>query len=65
VQLPRGTIVINLLRRDSVRDDLVPQAAQFEPERWLQSDNPAKRLSTPFGAGPRICPGRYLAMLEM
>jgi cytochrome P450 len=65
VQVPKGTIVINLLRRDSVREDLVPQASRFEPERWLQSDNPAKRSSTPFGAGPRICPGRYLAMLEM
>ena len=65
VQVPRGTIVINLLRRDSVREDLVPRASRFEPARWLQSDNPAKRSSTPFGAGPRICPGRYLAMLEM
>jgi len=65
VQVPKGTIVINLLRRDSVREDLVPQAGRFDPERWLKSDNPAKRLSTPFGAGPRICPGRYLAMLEM
>ncbi|MBJ7467331.1 MAG: cytochrome P450 [Rhodoferax sp.] len=65
VQVPKGTIVINLLRVDSVREDLVPQAAQFAPERWLEANNPAKRLSTPFGAGPRICPGRYLAMLEM
>jgi len=65
VQVPKGTIVINLLRVDSVREDLVPQAAQFEPQRWLEANNAAKRLSTPFGAGPRICPGRYLAMLEM
>jgi cytochrome P450 len=65
VQVPKGTIVINLLRRDSVREELVPQANRFEPERWLEANNPAKRLSTPFGAGPRICPGRYLAMLEM
>jgi len=65
VQVPRGTIVINLLRSDTLREDLVDQAQEFRPERWLQADNPAKPMSTPFGAGPRICPGRYLALLEM
>lgn len=71
VEVPRGMVVINLMRRDSVSDTHVPNAAAFEPERWL-AEGPAgavaghaKRLSMPFGAGPRICPGRYLALLEM
>ena len=71
VTVPAGTIVICLMRRDSVSDDHVPDAKRFNPERWLPGDGPAvdagsaKRLSMPFGAGPRICPGRYLALLEM
>jgi len=65
VQVPQGTIVINLLRSDTLREDLVEHATEFRPQRWLQAYNPAKRMSTPFGAGPRICPGRYLALLEM
>jgi cytochrome P450 len=65
VHVPRGTIVINLLRSDTLREDLVDHATEFRPERWLQENNPVKRMSTPFGAGPRICPGRYLALLEM
>ncbi len=71
VQVPRGMIVIGLMRRDSVSETHVPRAAAFEPERWLKEGAPgalasaAKRTSMPFGAGPRICPGRYLALLEM
>ena len=74
VQVGAGTIVISQLRRDSVGDSHLARAAAFEPERWLTEGTPgqvtgsahsAKRLSMPFGAGPRICPGRYLALLEM
>ena len=74
VQVPAGTIVISLMRRDGVSDEQVPDAASFKPERWLAesepdnpqpSTNPARRVSMPFGAGPRICPGRYLALLEI
>jgi cytochrome P450 len=71
VQIRARTVVINLMRRDSVSDAHVPNAAAFEPQRWLGAGGPgalassAKRSSMPFGAGPRICPGRYLALLEM
>jgi len=71
VQVPPGVMVFSLMRRDSVSDEFIPHAAAFEPERWLveggarQAASAAKRISMPFGAGPRICPGRYLALLEM
>jgi cytochrome P450 len=71
VRIPAGSVVINLMRHDSVSDAHVDRASEFRPERWLpdvEADAAAsslKRLSTPFGAGPRICPGRYLALLEM
>ena len=71
VRVPAGTVVISLLRRDSVSDAFITNASAFEPERWLVQGGPgqqassAKRISMPFGAGPRICPGRYLALLEM
>ncbi len=71
VLVEKDTVIINVMRRDSVSDTHTPRAASFEPQRWLDdgSVNPAathpKRTSMPFGAGPRICPGRYMAMLEM
>jgi len=71
VQIDKGMIVFGLMRRDAVSEDHVPRAAQFDPDRWLgqgavsQAASSAKRISMPFGAGPRICPGRYLALLEM
>ena len=33
-------------------------AAAFRPARWLLAHHPAQRISTPFGVGPRVCPGR-------
>ncbi len=74
VLVPKGVMVFPVMRRDCLNNDLVPRAAAFEPERWLAgaSDGDAalsaqsvKRVSMPFGAGPRICPGRYLALMEM
>ena len=71
VQLRTGTMLICLTRHDSLAESQLPQATQFQPERWLTQGLPgelsagAKRTSMPFGAGPRMCPGRYLALLEI
>jgi cytochrome P450 len=67
--VPAGTVVISVMRFDSVDDAFIPEGNQFRPERWLGeaglSAASAKRISMPFGAGPRMCPGRYLALQEM
>ena len=68
VRVPRGAIVLALMRHDSVSDKHLGEAGRFMPERWLEGALEAgqpKRISMPFGAGPRICPGRYLALLEI
>jgi len=53
---------------DGINEQQASDAGQFVPERWLDEGaerGRLKRLSMPFGAGPRICPGRYLALLEI
>jgi cytochrome P450 len=69
VAVPEGTHVWGVLRHDSVGERLFERPQAFEPERWLESSTPlsapAKRAAMPFGSGPRMCPGRYLALLEM
>ena len=37
----------------------------FRPERWLNSDTRPSKDYVPFGAGPRQCPGIFLAYTEM
>ena len=63
VAVPAGTLVWCVMRHDSVDERRFPNAAGFDPQRWLSGAD--KRIAMPFGAGPRICPGRYLALLEI
>ena len=57
--IPAGTRLILLVRLAAKGE----RADNFDPERQLQEDNgDPKSLS--FGAGPRFCPGRNLALLE-
>jgi cytochrome P450 len=70
VFVPAGTSIVMVMRHDSLREDFFPQADTFMPERWLREGagaaaDHAKRIAMPFGAGPRICPGRYLALMEI
>ncbi|MFZ0494131.1 MAG: cytochrome P450 [Methylocella sp.] len=65
--MPKGTRVW-MLTRPAARDPdhfVEPQA--FRPRRWLGENAGAHDVSAhiPFGSGPRLCPGRTLALLEM
>ena len=72
VAVPAGTRIWCVLRHDSVDDRFFEQAQRFDPARWLSRNDAEqatasadKRITMPFGAGPRTCPGRYLALLEI
>ncbi|HYA67052.1 MAG TPA: cytochrome P450 [Burkholderiaceae bacterium] len=71
VALPAGTLVLLLMRPAAVDERYFPEPQAFRPERWLAQGAStgtfasAKRIAMPFGAGPRMCPGRYLALAEI
>jgi cytochrome P450 len=71
VAVPEGSLLALLMRAGTLDEQFFPAAARFDPVRWLDAGRPeaepapGKRLSMPFGAGPRLCPGRYLALLEI
>jgi cytochrome P450 len=70
IRVPTDTLIWGALRSDSLRDEYFDEADRFKPERWIGNDAAhsaasANRVAMPFGAGPRVCPGRHLAMLEI
>jgi len=67
IEVPADTLVIGLIRPDATAAQHFPEPARFNPDRWLGTTETKSttRVSMPFGAGSRLCPGRYLALLEM
>jgi cytochrome P450 len=64
VALPKDTIVWCVMRDAAMKESYFPEPDQFRPERWLEG-SAARAAALPFGGGPRMCPGRYLSLLEI
>jgi cytochrome P450 len=65
--VPEGTRVAVLARPAACGPDHFVEPHAFRPRRWLGETAGAHDVSAhiPFGSGPRLCPGRSLALLEM
>jgi cytochrome P450 len=69
IRVPVDTLIWCAMRSDALREKHFDEPERFRPERWLadggHAASAANRVAMPFGAGPRVCPGRHLAMLEI
>lgn len=68
LQIPKGQRILTQYRHAALKDDYFSDAKSFNPERWMkESQCPVHTPSafTAFGGGPRYCPGRNLAILEI
>ncbi|MET9491601.1 cytochrome P450 [Nocardia sp. NPDC006630] len=67
VAVPAGTWVIVNVRHAGLQAQNFSAPQTFDPDRWLREGPGNHRPDTalPFGSGPRFCPGRGLAMLEI
>lgn len=63
-RLQRGAIVIFSQFITHHIADLYPQPYQFLPDRW-ETLNPSPYAYLPFGAGPRMCVGAALGMMQL
>lgn len=76
-QIPKGTLLYLLSRPGAMQKENFAQPQIFHPERWLTAASSCpfhnaqaqgahnRSIHIPFGNGPRICPGRSLALLEI
>ncbi len=61
--IPAGVAICAILKTAGMAPEHFADPTRFDPERWLEPKSNDHGFR-PFGAGPRMCPGRALAMLE-
>ena len=68
IAVPKGTVLVLLTREAGLQQGGHSVAQEFDPSRWLSGANSASHHQAgymPFGSGPRLCPGRSLASMEI
>lgn len=67
IHIPARTPIVVIGRIAATDAKCFHGPERFLPARWLEKSDRAHEpsASMPFGSGPRICPGRSLALVEM
>ena len=66
-KIPKGSSIFLLYRAASFKNNSIIDPFKFWPERWdaLQDSKLLANTLLNFGGGPRICPGKNLAITDM
>jgi cytochrome P450/nitrite reductase/ring-hydroxylating ferredoxin subunit len=67
IRIPKDTAVFTICRPAAVDETKFADGRGFRPDRWLEKMGASLDASAQmtFGSGPRMCPGRSLAQLQM